>query len=137
MKVIFVDVGNTCRSLMAKALARVLVGNSIHASSAGTRPGQRADAQSAIETLILEFKIDASAHLPQDVHSIDLNDFDYIIAIDDDRGRREVAEKLKTLSEREIVQWRIRDPFGRGDEYRPCADRTLFQLKRFKKRFGA
>jgi len=128
VRVIFVDVGNTCRSLMAEVLARERFRDFVYASSAGTQPGTRADAQNAIETLRLEFGIDVSGHLPRDVHDIDLRDFDYVIAIDDDRGPKKVAQELRKLIPREIIEWRIRDPFGRGDEYKPCALKIIREL---------
>lgn len=132
LRVIFVDVGNTCRSLMAEALARERFRDFVHTSSAGTRPGTPADARNAIETLRLEFGIDASGHLPRDVRDIDLRDFDYVIAIDDDRGPRKVAQELRKLIPREIIEWRIRDPFGRGDEYKTCALKVIRELGRLK-----
>lgn len=99
-------------------------------ASAGTRPGARADAENAIQMLRVEFAIDRSGHAPQDVHNVNLDGFDLIVAIDDDRGPTNVAQEVRKLTRRKVVGWRIRDPFGRGDEYKPCALKIIHELGR-------
>jgi protein-tyrosine-phosphatase len=109
---------------MAEALVRKRFGDSVGASSAGIRPQKPEDAQAAIETLRLEFKIDASGHVPRDVRTIDLQGFDWVIAIDDVRGG-EVARELRKLTGREVIEWKIDDPW-RGDPhlYSRCANQV-------------
>ena len=111
---------------MAEALTRERFGDSIRVESAGIRPQKASDAQSAVIALKVEFKVDASGHVPRDIRSLDLNDFDQIIAMD-----KYVAAELRKLTDRDILIWKIEDPWG-STEYRECALKILKQLNRLK-----
>jgi protein-tyrosine-phosphatase len=112
---------------MAEALTRARFGDASRVSSAGLRPQPPADAQAAINILRFEFQIDASHHIPRSVKAVDLDEFDIIVAMD-----KYVAKELKALTPREIVTWNIHDPFGSGDEYKPCADSIFRKLLLFQ-----
>ena len=122
--ILFVCTGNTCRSVMAEALARERFGDSLRVASAGIHPQKATDAQSAVMTLKIEFNIDASGHVPRDVRSLDLTEFDQIIAMD-----KHVAAELRKLTDRDVLVWKIEDPWG-SNEYRECALKILKQLNR-------
>ncbi len=123
---LFVCTGNTCRSVMAEALARRRFGDSIRVSSAGLRPQQAADAKNAIDTLKFEFGLDASGHVPRDVRDLDLDVFDYVIAMD-----KAIAKQVKTLTQSDIIVWQIDDPWGDDlYEYKQCALRIMQQVSR-------
>ena len=86
-------------------------------SSAGLRPQRPTDARNAIATLKAEFGLDASDHVPRDVRSLNLADYDHIIAMD-----KHVAKTLKTLTSREFLVWQIEDPDDYDlSVYRQCA----------------
>ena len=123
---LFVCTGNTCRSVMAEALARRRFGDSIRVSSAGLRPQQAADAKNAIDTLKFEFGLDESGHVPRDVRDLDLDVFDYVIAMD-----KAIAKQVKTLTQSDIIVWQIDDPWGDDlYEYKQCALRIMQQVSR-------
>jgi len=123
---LFVCTGNTCRSVMAEALARRRFGDSIRVSSAGLRPQQAADAKNAIDTLKFEFGLDASGHVPRDMRDLDLDVFDYVIAMD-----KAIAKQVKTLTQSDIIVWQIDDPWGDDlYEYKQCALRIMQQVSR-------
>lgn len=123
---LFVCTGNTCRSVMAEALACRRFGDSIRVSSAGLRPQQAADAKNAIDTLKFEFGLDASGHVPRDVKHLDLDVFDYVIAMD-----KAIAKQVKTLTQSDIIVWQIDDPWGDDlYEYKQCALRIMQQVSR-------
>jgi protein-tyrosine-phosphatase len=107
---------------MAQALARERFGDSVRVSSAGLRPQKAEDAQKAINALKMEFNIDASGHILQDVRSLDLAQFNQIIAMD-----KHVAIELRALTNCEVIVWKIDDPWG-SDEYRKCALKILKQV---------
>ena len=86
---LFVCTGNTCRSVMAEALARRRFGDTVRVSSAGVRPQQPADAKSAIETLKNEFGLGVSDHVPRSLQDVDLGAFDHVIVLD-----KAVAKRL-------------------------------------------
>lgn len=123
---LFVCTGNTCRSVMAEALARRRFGDSVRVSSAGLRPQQAADAKNAIDTLKFEFGLDASGHVPRDVRGLDLEAIDCVVAMD-----KTIATQLRALTKRDIVVWEIDDPWGDDlYQYKQCALRIMQQVSR-------
>ena len=76
VRILFVCVGNTCRSQMAEALAKDL---GHYSESAGTHPGKRVagNAISAIE----ELGISMDGQFPKSIGDIDESQFDLIISM--------------------------------------------------------
>lgn len=125
---LFVCTGNTCRSVLADFLARRRFGDSVNVSSAGLRPQHADDAQNAIYTLKVEFKLNASGHQPRDVRGLDLDMIDHVVAMD-----KSIAKELGTLTKRNIVVWEIDDPWGDDlNQYKQCALRIMQQVSRLK-----
>ena len=100
MRLLFVCVGNTCRSQMAEALAKH---KGHEAQSAGTSPGS-AVASEAIE-VIEERGIDIGGQYPKSVDDIDTRGFDRIISM----GCGVECPRLPMDDD-----WGIEDPHG-GD----------------------
>lgn len=118
---LFVCTGNTCRSVMAEALARRRFGDTVRVSSAGVRPQQPADAKSAIETLKNEFGLDVSGHAPRSLQDIDLGAFDHVIVLD-----KAVAGRLTGVPKNKLIVRHIDDPWDDDpSEYRQCALRIM------------
>jgi protein-tyrosine-phosphatase len=114
--ILFVCSGNTCRSVMAAALARRRFGDEVRVESAGLRPQRAADARAAIDTLQVLYGIDASNHVPRSVANVNLGEYDLVVAMD-----REVAVALPPVESRRLVAWQIDDPFGDPARYHECA----------------
>jgi ribose 5-phosphate isomerase B len=112
-----------CRSPIAEGLARKMLGSIVEAESAGTGAMDgRGAAKNAIEIMRSQFGIDLSKHRSRNVSDVALDDFDYIVPMDDD-----VADDLRRtyprISSRIMESWKIDDPFGRGLEaYERSAD---------------
>lgn len=121
--VLFVCTGNTCRSVMAEALARRRFGSSVRVESAGIRPQWPEDAQDAIDTLRHFFKLDASGHAPRDVAGIDLDVFDVVVSLDP-----EVSKVLKPRRPHGLLKCHIDDPWGQPELYSRCARKILKNL---------
>lgn len=116
-KLLIVCHGNTCRSVMAEALARQRFGDTISVSSAGLNPQPAVDARKALETLSAYFGIDASNHIPRAVAELQLEDFDYVVAVD-----RRVAKQLSGLRVERLIVWDIVDPWDEDElQYRTTA----------------
>ena len=103
MRLLFICVGNTCRSQMAEAVAKSM---GHEAESAGTSPGLEV-ARDAIR-VTEDIGIDMSGQYPKSVDNTDSSGFDRIISmgcgvewpalpIDDD--------------------WGLEDPVGRGKDF--------------------
>ena len=133
-KLLIVCHGNTCRSVMAEALARQKLGDTVDVSSAGLHPQPVSDAKMAIETLMTYFGIDASSHIPRSVKDIQLDDFDYVVAVD-----KRVAKSLPACPPEKLIVWNIPDPWNDDIlQYRNSALRVNHEVSKlaavFKKR---
>jgi ArsR family transcriptional regulator, arsenate/arsenite/antimonite-responsive transcriptional repressor / arsenate reductase (thioredoxin) len=117
VSILFVCLGNTCRSLMAEALARKKFGTAVNVTSAGIVPQPPQDTKRAVDALKTYFGIDASDHVPRNIRSFELASFDYVIAMD-----KGIAKHLPGLYGKLII-WKIDDPWtDEGDlEYKRCA----------------
>ncbi len=93
------------------------------------RPQSASDAENAIYTLS-QLGIDASAHNPRGITSVDLTAFDHIVAMD-----VSIAKELRAKAGfpiEKLHQWKINDPFGDNlAEYETCAQKILRELKSF------
>ena len=115
MRVLFVCIGNSCRSQMAEGLAREL---GLDASSAGTNPATRV-ARHAV-TVLAERGIDISAQHPKPVTGLDAADFDKVISMGCD---------VACSTIRIDADWGLEDPHGESiEEYRSTCDHIRRQL---------
>lgn len=132
-KIIFVCVGNSCRSQMAEGFARYYaqqMGLDVEIHSAGTHPAGYVH-HDALEVM-REKGIDISQQFSKSVASFDLSEFDYVIAmgcLDYDI----CPTNFHGVSE----DWGIPDPIGQGLEfYRKVQDmieeRVLGLLSKIK-----
>lgn len=94
ISVLFVCEGNTCRSLLAQTLARGRFGDSVLVSSAGFHPQSPEDAKCRNDILKLGFGVDVSWHVPRHVSAVDLEAFDFVVAMDN-----EVAGALRKMTD--------------------------------------
>ena len=97
---------------MAEYLARRRHPDSTRFESAGIRLAPSETAENAIETLRSNFGLDASAHVPRDLQSVDLSTFDLVVAIDDPgSGRVYEALKRQGVPTAILVRWKVEDPY--------------------------
>jgi arsenate reductase len=100
MRLLFVCVGNTCRSQMAEAIAKNL---GHYANSAGTHPGNKV----AINTI--------DRQRPKSISEIDITGFDKIISM----GCGVECPEINI-----DIDWNLKDPYGQDlDFYRQTRDR--------------
>jgi arsenate reductase len=78
-KVLFVCVGNSCRSQMAEGFANALGKGKVVAFSAGTMPAARVHPL-AIEAM-REVGIDISRQYPKSITEFDLSEFDAVVSL--------------------------------------------------------
>lgn len=104
VKVLFVCVGNSCRSQIAEAIARHYAPHIIDAESAGTAPHGRV----ALETLAVlqERGIRAEGHYSKSISEV-LAFFEPQIVVNMS------GQRLNGWFARELIlDWKIEDPFG-------------------------
>ena len=109
MRVLFICVGNTCRSQMAEGWANSL---GLEAQSAGTHPGQSV-ANNAIEVMA-EKEIDISNQVPTKIKDVDVESFDLIFSM----GCGVSCPDIKFDDD-----WSLDDPYGGiTEKYREIRD---------------
>ena len=118
--ILFVCIGNICRSPMAAGIAQKMYPEKFIVESAGITPYGEEAASEAIEVMQREYCIDISHHQPQSVTSLSLGNFDYIIALD-----HHVFDHMKIyfhFLREKLIKWDIDDPFTKDIEvFRECA----------------
>ena len=112
MRLLFVCVGNTCRSQMAESVAKHM---GHEAQSAGTRPGS-AVAQDAIK-VTGEVGIEMSGQYPKSIDDIVITGFDWIVSMG-------CGVECPTLPMDD--DWGLEDPVGRGEAF---YRKTLEEIK--------
>ena len=103
MRLLFVCVGNTCRSQMAEAVAKRM---GFEAESAGTNPGLEV-ARDAIG-VTEDIGVDMSGQYPKSVDDVDPSRFDRIISM----GCGVECPDLPIDDD-----WGLEDPVGRGKDF--------------------
>jgi protein-tyrosine phosphatase len=113
MKILFVCFGNTCRSPMAEGLARKMFEGQAVIKSAGTHAKNvGAAAPEAIEVMRSMFGIDITSHRPRNVKDVCVDDFDYIVAMDNCVAN-DLRRMYPSINAR-LVSWNIDDPISKG-----------------------
>lgn len=115
-KVLFLCIGNSCRSQMAEALARHLAPEVIHPSSAGLAPlGSIAPGTRAV---LAEIGVGCDGQASKPLRHADCENLDLLVNLS--------GQSLENLFDDPVVpveDWDVRDPFG-GDleDYRRARD---------------
>jgi len=115
--ILFVCVGNSCRSQMAEGFANALGKGQVIASSAGTMPAARVHPL-AIEAM-REIGLDISHQYPKSITDFDIESFDAVISLCDADTNTLCPATFVGVRE----QWNIPDPVGLPmEEFRRVRD---------------
>lgn len=104
-RVLFLCIGNSCRSPMAEGFAKCYGSDVMQAQSAGLSPA--AIIQPLTKKVMEEKNININSLYPKDVTAVDLRSFDLIINMS---GR-----KLPGNAKAELQDWNVEDPIGRDE----------------------
>ena len=116
MRVLFVCVGNTCRSQMAEGWARHL---GLEAASAGTHPGSSVAANAVV--VMAEKGIDIATQSPSQVDDFDHTQFDKVFSM----GCGVQCPSIPLNGD-----WQLDDPVGQSiDVYRKTRDAIEVQVR--------
>jgi arsenate reductase len=114
MNVLFVCVGNACRSQIAKAWFNALAKNA-RAESAGTKPAERVSSK-AVEVM-REVGIDISKEKPKKLTEEMVRQADLIVTMG-------CEVECPFLPKEKTITWNVEDPLGKGiEKYREVRDR--------------
>jgi len=126
--IIFVCWGNTCRSAMAEALARAIIGGSIRADSAGLETGDGNHAARDAVVAMQESGLDISNHRTTSIDSVNLSAYDEVVAMAPCIA--DILLKRYGVAEPQLVVFDTPDPYCRGiDEYRRAIESIASQIR--------
>lgn len=113
LRVLFVCVGNACRSQMAEAFTRHFAGEMFEVQSAGLMPLHVVPAQT--RKVMAEKGIPTEGQFPKGVEIYQHQEFDLVINMSGTFLPRKLQEKA--------LEWTVKDPYGSDDEaYRETRD---------------
>jgi len=104
-RVLFLCIGNICRSPMAEAFARKYGSDVIEPSSAGLAPAL--NTHTLTRAILMEKNVDLGEHLPRKFYDLDLSKYDLVVNIS--------GHKLSRLTV-PVENWDVKDPFGGSPE---------------------
>jgi arsenate reductase len=107
-RVLFVCIGNMCRSPMAEGIARHAGGELIEAYSAGTHP-TGVVSEDAIE-IMRELKIDISRARSKGLLDVPVADMDIVVSM----APRRALELVPRTFRGRTIDWNVDDPVGRS-----------------------
>jgi arsenate reductase len=112
-RVLFVCIGNACRSQMAEAFARAYGSDTLIVKSAGLAPAT--SLPPLTRQTLSEKNISSEGQFPKPVESFTMEKFDVVINLS--------GERLpSTLAANRVIEWSVRDPIGESDSvYRAVA----------------
>lgn len=127
--ILFLCVANSARSQMAEGLARLVLGDTVHVQSAGSRPTRVNPHAVAV---MQEVGVDLAAHRSKSVDEIDPDSVDLVITL----CAEEVCPVYPGRIER--LHWPFPDPAGvegseaeQRDAFRAVRDRIRERLERY------
>jgi protein-tyrosine-phosphatase len=116
LKILFVCIGNSCRSQMAEGWANHFGNGKVQASSAGSHPLGEISADTY--TVMRERGISLDAHWSKGLRDVPVAEMDVVVGMG-----CEVACPVPAGFKGRVVEWDIPDPYARGiDAFRDARD---------------
>ncbi|MHC1729317.1 MAG: low molecular weight phosphatase family protein [Syntrophobacteraceae bacterium] len=123
-KVLFLCYGNSCRSIMAEAIARHCRGKELEACSAGLFPLGHVTPHTL--EVLSEANIPTDGLYSKGLSDLRLDDVDYMVNLTDFSVRRHIPPSFSG----KLVSCYVRDPFGQGlDAFRAVRDDILWLVR--------
>jgi arsenate reductase len=119
LKILFICVGNTCRSPMAEALARGIGADRVEAFSAGLTPTGWISRDTA--SAVRELGYDPEGLRSKGLDDVGLADMDVVVSLIGPEGLCFIPRNMGARLE----SWRIPDPFGEDIEVFVAVARRL------------
>jgi arsenate reductase len=105
LKILFVCVGNSCRSQMAEAYAKKLSNGRVRAWSAGSHPFGEIVPETA--TVLAEKGISLEGHWSKSLEDVPVEEMDAVVGMG-----CEVVCPVPAGFKGRLIEWNIPDPFG-------------------------
>ncbi len=106
-KVLFVCIGNTCRSPMAEAIYQHFINSNVH--SCGIKINAKYINEHTIEVINNKLNIDLTNKQTTDIKNLNLSEFNLIYALD-----TEVSDYLRNSKIKKVFNMFVDDPYGKN-----------------------
>jgi protein-tyrosine-phosphatase len=106
ISILFVCIGNACRSQMAEGLARHLGGGRVLPFSCGSRPAGFVAPQAV--KVLAEKGIDISGQFSKGIDQVPQKSFDYVVTMG-------CGDACPIVSAKQRIDWQIPDPIGESE----------------------
>jgi len=133
--ILFVCIGNTCRSPMAEYIARDISNNHICVTSCGINVTSMRINRKTVEVINDKLKIDLSKKTTELISNLELDKFDTIYSLD-----KAASKYLKELDidTENLVELFVEDPFNLNlDKYYDIFNEIFIKLNRIKNKQGS
>lgn len=104
--VLFICVGNICRSVMAEAMAHKYGSDVLSAASAGVAPAPCSSSRT--QTILAEINVELRNFNPRHIRDMKLDRFDIVVNMS--------GSPLPVSDEVYVEDWPIEDPYGHPEE---------------------
>ncbi|MCH7548106.1 MAG: arsenate reductase ArsC [Candidatus Krumholzibacteriota bacterium] len=111
VKILFVCIGNMCRSPMAEGFARELGGDAVDVYSAGTHPTGVVSGDSIM--MMDEINIDISRQSSNGFDDVPMDEMDIVVSM----ARVPAAELVSPGFAGAVHDWEVADPIGGSPDY--------------------
>jgi arsenate reductase len=124
-KILFVCYGNSCRSILAEALARHFRGDDLEACSAGLVPLGHI-ARHTLEAL-MEAGISSAGLRSKGLSDVPLEEVDYLVNLTD----LKIGDMIPPSFSGNLISYYVRDPYGEGvDAFRKARDNLEWLVRK-------
>ena len=119
-RVLFVCIGNTCRSPMAEGFANSLGSGVLVARSTGLAPVLRIIPETV--SIMRERDVDVSGHVPMPYDPFEADSYDVVVNMS--------GFRLPGKPPKELLEWAVNDPYGKTPAvYRKVRDEIEERVK--------
>ena len=119
-KVLFVCIGNSCRSQMAEGFAKLYGHDVLETHSAGLSPAPIVQPET-FQTM-LERGVQLEGQFPKGIEMMQREPFDVVVNMS--------GEVLPRMNAARMLDWKVRDPIGRTDDvYQEVAEQIERMVK--------
>lgn len=125
LKLLFLCTGNSCRSIIAEALADHLGAGRLHATSAGSRPAGKVHPGAL--AVLSRHEIPVSAPKSKSMDELEGREFDIVITVCDAAAGEACPVWLADTPK---VHWGIPDPAAAADQTEQVFEATFQRLRR-------
>lgn len=128
LRLLFVCIGNSCRSQMAEGWAKAMAGDRVEVYSAGSHPaGFVADGS---RVAMREAGVDISLHFSKGLSEVPPGPYDAVIAMG-------CGDACPWIPAKRRFDWMIEDPFGEPiEKYREARDLIREKVERLLQTLG-